>query len=405
MSNKKYIIFTSGISDMGGAEMFTSNKIEFLKQTGWDVDVYFYRRINHIMIQNLEHFRHNRIPKLYYPPIAFTNKEVKEVVKQIAYKSDTYTEVVIETQLLTLSYWGELLAEYIGAKHIVNIMEEHISTRDINDLKFLERKLKRNEILNMVNRNVLKRYFGSYVKLDYEKYIHDYFVSPVCSNVTINKDIDLSYIRKADYTIISLGRLDKPYIIPMFIALKEYFIKHPYISYNLLVIGGSPQGDAEESINKLFLDCSNATVYHHGYLYPIPSNLIKRADIGIAMANSVDVLTNEGIPTINIDINDLNPIGYYKITTNNKFNRNESDGNNNLDHFLDIGLNSSFVFDVQLMHTEQDSTAIFTRQIDFLKLNQTKEYCFHLEDYPLILKLKARLSRVLHTKILRDINY
>lgn len=220
---KKYIILTSGISDMGGAEMFNNNKVDYLMHHGWEVDVFYFGQVTNIMLTKLRVYSENRIPELGCSFARITKKNRDKIILKICNNASSYKSIVIESQLALLAQWGEIIAAQIGAKHILNCMEEKINSSSTQELAFFEFKLRRYEILNAVNKNVLKRYFGSKVKPDYDNYLHNYLGKPICSNVTANITYDISYIEQGRFNIISLGRLDKPYIEPLLKDLKDFF--------------------------------------------------------------------------------------------------------------------------------------------------------------------------------------
>lgn len=89
-------------------------------------------------------------------------------------------------------------------------------------------------------------------------------------------------------------------------------------SYSLIFVGGSPNGEVEEKIKSKFAPCKNVNLYFMGYLFPIPTSLVKIADVAIATSNSVLVSHKLGVPTIAMDALDNAPIGIYGFDTINK---------------------------------------------------------------------------------------
>ena len=78
---KHYIILTSGISNMGGAEMYTSNKLKFLDIANWSASVYFTNECQTIMLENLSKFQSNCIKECRKPFIYYSNKEIDAIVE------------------------------------------------------------------------------------------------------------------------------------------------------------------------------------------------------------------------------------------------------------------------------------------------------------------------------------
>lgn len=386
---------------MGGAEMFTSNKVKYLTSQNWDVRVFFYNEGKEIKIPNLKQYKSNYIPELIYDFYAIQKKKREEIIKKICTGIKENDYVVIESHLLNLCFWGELIATYHPAKNILNLMEEKIRRLSPKEVHFLEYKMQRYEILN-ASIDSFKRIFNSSYKNEYATFTHNYFIKPFCSNVISNESINLDFIDNADFTIISIGRLDKPYIMPTLKNVFKFINKYPNSSFNIIIIGGSSSGNIEPLIERLFSDAKNATIYNLGYIYPIPLNLINIADVGIAMANSVDVISQLGIPTINIDINDLLPIGIYGNTTNNKFRRKGEMSKTLIELLEDVLIYKKYPKEkVQLMDEQIELERVFSSQIDFLSLSLNDYATYNVSEcYPKFIYIKSQLSKFIHKNIL-----
>lgn len=315
---KSYIILTGSIYDMGGAEMFTSNKCAYLKSKGWDVRVFYLNKGNRILIDNLKEYAENYIAALKYGYYYYTSSQRKRILNYICNGLTIDDEIVVESHLIGLSYWAELISEYIGAKSILNCMEEKIRQISPSEAAFLEYKVFRYEVLNGTPR-AFQRYFGKLYKQEYDCYAN--MMIPLCSNVVMESHDEQIDIPDADFNLLSIGRLDKPYIQTMLVGIKEFVVKYQQFTFNLLVIGGSPDGSVEDQIRKMFKNTSNVAIHLFGYLYPIPAKLLRISDVGMASANSILVSADQGIPTISYDMADYQTMGIYGYTTKNKFKR------------------------------------------------------------------------------------
>lgn len=335
---KKYIILTSGLFSVGGAEMYNNNKVKFLQKKGWIIEIYFFNKGSKIYYPYLDSFGNNLIQELRHSINLFTQKDLDKIINPIVSDNHVYDLIIVESQLLNLSLWGEYISKKINACHIMNPLEEKFLpiTKELKDFYLF--KLDRNEILTVNSIAFLKRLFQDDYKTEYESYIHDNFGDVLCANVTEDIDFNLEKFKKADFNIISIGRLNKPYILNTFIELKKYIKNDILSNYNILIIGESNNNKIESKIKDLFFKVDNVTIYFLGSLFPIPRKVIRFADVGIASANSVDVIYNEGVPVINIDTQDQLPIGIYKVTTTNKFMRGSSDNIKELSFWLNKAL-------------------------------------------------------------------
>jgi len=304
---------------MGGAQMYAANKLAYYEQLGWHPDIFFYNE-GSVKIGYLQQFCDNLIPELSKPFIDLDNPTRDRIAQKIIGKYDKNDEVIFECHTPGLSFLGEYLAKKINGKNTVFLLEESYPLFTERELDFFEYKYKRHELLNTFP-EVLALIFQ-------ERYSPERFndsgirLNPYCDNVIDYSPIDLpESVADADYTILSIGRLDKPYVK---IALKEilnFTQKYSDKKFNLVIIGGDAENVMEDYINRLFQNCKNVSLYLLGYLFPIPYDWIKVADASIASANSVLVSANEGVPTIAIDTQDLQPIGVYGHTTSNHWIR------------------------------------------------------------------------------------
>ena len=392
---KHYIILTSGILEMGGAEMFTANKSKYLKTNGWDVRVFYYRNYGELKIQELAPYLDNYIPELLYGITFITKKRRSQIISQICAGINKGEEVVVESHIINLAYWGELIAKYCGGKSILNAMEEIIAPFTNKESLFVEYKVKRWEILNACG-NSLHRYFNDRYKDEYAQYTHDY-MRAFCSNVVTDNDDSLD-LPKEGQSIMSIGRLDKPYVMPMFEEIKKFVSQNKFKKYNLLVIGGSPDSSVETVVRSMFTGVSNITLYMYGYVFPVPRNLINKADVGIATANSVLVTANQGIPTISICAKDFYPLGIFGRTTRNKFYREKEPIQSVSALLKEVLIKNKYP---KVAQTEIDEDAEiereFGKQVEFLTLSPVDHQYYDVEGvYPWYKYMYDHMKKIIH---------
>lgn len=313
MRTKKYVILTNGLSDMGGAEMYTENKVKYLLNNQWEVFVFYRRAGNNYMLPYLSKYRENYVRELefpyYYVPAKYRER-VEERIKTIVGNAD---EIVVESHLIILALWGESIAKSLSAKHIVNFLEERTPNLNVKENAFFEYKLLRHEILNASEMS-LRRLFKDRYREEYNRYSNDQ--KYMCANVVDDNRVFSHVFDKCDYTILSVGRLNKPYMHNMVREIIKFATKYSNLKLNMIFIGGGSD-KAEKEIKCAFASQKNIKLYMLGYMYPICKNLILTADVGIASSNSVLVIAQTQVPTISIDINDGLAIGVYGYTTTN----------------------------------------------------------------------------------------
>lgn len=347
--------------------MFTSNKSQYLQKTGWDVRVFYANPKGDIKIDNLRQFKQNCIPEIGFGISYICKKRRNAIVSHICDGISPSDETIVESHVMEMAYWGELIAKSCRGKSILNSMEENIKSFTDKEASFVEYKLKRWEVLN-ASVKAFNRYFNDRYKDEYAQYTHDY-MRAFCSNVVTDDDESLS-LPSDGQSIMSIGRLDKPYVMPMFEEVKMFASQNKDKKYNVLVIGGSPEGSVENEIKNLFAGVGNVTLFMYGYVFPVPRNLVNKADVGIATANSVLVTADQGIPTISICINDLQPLGIFGRTTKNKFYREDEPILSVSTWLKKVLIEGKYP---KVAPTEMDVDAelerVFGKQVDFLTLS------------------------------------
>lgn len=393
---KKYIILTPSITNMGGSEMFTFNKYKYLSSHGWDVNVFFFNQSGEFLLKELERFKDNCIPDLLYGITYFTNRRRDKIVNRIIEGVSSDDEVVVESHLFNLSIWGELIAEKIGAKSIMNCMEENIDQISQEEANFVEYKMKRYEILNATPKS-MHRYFGKLYQDYYLEYTHTY-MRALCSNVVTHSVETNVIIPEADYNILSIGRLEKSYVIPTLIEVGKFIKQHPEKRFNMTVIGGDPKSEEEPKIRNVFKGIANVNLLFMGYMFPVPANLLTVNDVAIASANSVLVPSNEGVPTIVIDIHDSLPIGIYGRTTLNKFSRDNEPPTSIVDLLEDVLIKGVYSKTAPVQYDEESQIEeVFGKQVEFLSLSPRDGASYDVRSlYSRHKKLINQTKRLLH---------
>lgn len=392
----KYVIITPAIGNMGGAQKYTENKIRYLQAKGWEVFVFFYLKPDNIKLPLLSQFKDNWIPELLYWYYSFTKKRQNRIIERIRNVVGDNGTIIVETHLLSLTYWGELIARGLGACHIINFLEEGSYVFSNRQYEFFEYKLKRWQILNAEIANI-HRIFGNYYKDDYKQY-----QNPIrfdCSNVVDNNAVYNKRFKECDYTIITIGRLEKPYVMPMVDEIKHFGLKYCSKKINVIFVGGSPDGSIENRIlNELSLPQIN--VYMLGYLYPIPYSLLKMSNVAIGSANAVLVTADNDIPTISLDWNDGMAIGVYGYTTTNKWTRQNEPQQRVFNLLEEVLIEKKYLPKGEIISHEGEMNEEFARQLKFVEKSFKNKGYYDVNSIPSCADVVcAFLKRMVHSSI------
>ena len=243
--SKLYIIlgYKAGMS---GGQIYVSNKANYLKNLGWKVSVIDNINTQPVFIKDLKMYENNIISELSFRPIRFSKKKRKRIILQILSLSgynDDFEEVIIESNTITFSLWGELLAREINAKH-VSILIDAFYTDEMRcgTMKYLDFKHKRRELAG-INKNSLSELFEGYktIKEDEKYYLSCACVNSVDKDTKYSKKIEKN---KYDYVIGTVGRLNKPFVPGMVDAVVDFAKRHNDAKILFLVVGGQTSNDA-----------------------------------------------------------------------------------------------------------------------------------------------------------------
>lgn len=377
---------------MGGAQMYVENKSAFLRSRGWKTDVFFYTKAERIVLPILSESKDNILPDMAYGYNYVPRIRKKRILKQVKKECGDEKEIVIESQLVSLSFWGEFFAKELGAKHITNFLEERFIHISMEEAKFLEYKLYNWQFLNAGEKR-LRALFRNFYKEEYLNYQN--IVSYPCANVLAESAHLDDHFDSADYTISSVGRLDKYYVLPMFDEILLFARKHDDKAINVIIVGGSPDGTVEVKVKEKFNGISNVRLYFMGYLFPIPKDLLTQCDVSIASANSVTVTASIGIPTISVDMNDSYAIGIYGHTTKNKFTR-ANEPRTPISQLLEDILVEGVLKNKKASIIDIEAQEEFEKQLAFLdKSSAVKNYYPVEKTMPLCKKVKAQVKWML----------
>lgn len=323
---KKYVFLVPTVAGMGGAQMYIRNKLLYLRQHGWMVDVIVAQN-GHAQLPELQEFQFE-VSELTFEIFNYSNRKKRVVVNKIVNKiqDPTVRDFVIESTCISESSWAEAIAKRVDAKHIAYLLQEDnvLNNKGIQD--FFLFKHKRRELIGITDQSLFAMFSTFHPILKEESY----WLPAYCNNV--EADVDSPYIEllkdtEYDYLIGMLSRLEKPFVVPSIKDFCQFAIKHQDKKFLLLLMGDAPKGSEvltriREVVKKA---ASNVNIIATGYLYPVPTKLLEMCDAFFTSAGSAWVCMRSGVPTITYDGNDFMPIGVLGRTTMNSLFRDDDD--------------------------------------------------------------------------------
>lgn len=318
---KTYVIFTGTIAGMGGAQLYVSNKAAYLQGKGWQVLV-FSDRDAPILIPALESYRDGIFPELHGWPQLLRRRDVERTLKTLGNRIGSDAgELLVESNTPHMSCWAELLAQKLGAKHFLFLLDEQYPM-DPGFRPYFEEKFSRGE-LAVIHQRALGLLFPGKEIPEPQRYL----LSAAGHNAAADvRDPRLEAIPFAahDDTVCCLGRLNKNYIPTAVEAMEQYAMRHPERTLGCLFIGDAPRDTPHDTavwIRQRLGKYENVRLYLPGFVYPIPEKLFGHLNLGIASAGSARVLAHAGVPTVSMDASDGQPIGILGYTTDQTLSR------------------------------------------------------------------------------------
>lgn len=378
-NNRKYIIITPSIINMGGAQMYVRNKIVYMQEKGWKVDLVSAQK-GKVYIPELRQFD-CFIPELAFDYYLFSKSKREKVIDILVNRvlDDNYEEIIIESTCISECTWAEVLAERCNARHLAYLLQEDNTLTAETDQQFVKFKFDRHELASITDQSAFDM-FASFSPITMQQSV-ECRLPAYCNNVV--EDIHSEWIErirsiKYDYLIGCLSRLDKPFIMPAVNDFIRFAESHPDKRMLLVMMGGAPEGsNYENGIRKIVSEVSNVELLVTGYLFPVSTQLLAMFDAFFSSAGSAWVCMRTGIPTVSYDGNDFKPIGVLGRTTNHSLFRDETELPLNLCSLLDeIVLKKNFSREVSANDLNKPD---FSGHDKFLQLMSKEKRYFSFE--------------------------
>lgn len=341
-----YVFLTTSIARVGGAQLYLARKSNYLAENGWNVIIVHYLPGN-VIIEFNANIKTILINELKYSPQIYSLRRIQKSLELI-FPTIKTKKLVIESHLLHLAKWGEIMAKSYSGINITYLLNEQIKLTESWDYSFLKFKLDQGLLFGITPVSLKTIFRNLPGDAPYLKAIG-------CSSNNV-EDIPnrvMDHFSKSDWTILSIGRLEKNYIIPTFQEIVNFALKYKEKEIDVIVVGGAYKKENHDNAIELLSNAPNIKVYDIGYVWPIPFSCFVKADVAIASSGSVLLSESVGLPTIVIDANDYKPIGVYKQTTNNFIFREKNEKPINLVVVLEETLlNKRFTKQIKPLNVE-----------------------------------------------------
>lgn len=314
-----YVFLRNMIGDLGGGQLYMARKSDYLRSRGWDVHAFYFTEKD-VLIPELNVFSGNRIPELGMPFSIFSNRQRRRIAEFILRECGNPTSITIESYNFNSALWGEYIASVAGGKHVSFLLEEEYVglTPQIED--FMRFKLSQKLLYGITDHNI--------PSIIPEASPEQTFLSAEgCCRVNI-LDYDcpaLEKIRQADFSILTVTRLDKPYVVDMFREIVAFALGHPDKTIGFIILGDTADAERKKMLLSILSEAPNLKVSELGYVFPMPWKMFDVADVFVGCSGSALDANTTGLPVITVDANDFSAIGILSETTDNYLYRSSDE--------------------------------------------------------------------------------
>lgn len=310
----KYVILTYQMAGFTGAPSYINNKVRWLKERGVDTvvfDNYGGLFINkEIVLEYLLPYKNNRMLELFFPPSYFTKRQRTRIIERLLMAVGDAEDCVVESNSPRLALWGELLAERLGAKHLILNVGEQLSIHNNEEFGFLDFKLNRHELFTIKPQTIINMFKG-YRTISDDEAQNAFFAASMGVKAEDVPMPELDDLPEAKYIILSFGRY-KPYFENMVKGVVEFSEKHSEDSVNFLIMGDVALPPQTE---KMLESAPNLFVKFIPSKRPVPKAVFDYSDVVIATAGCANLSYKTGAKTISMDVNTCLPLGVMGYTT------------------------------------------------------------------------------------------
>ena len=193
--------------------------------------------------------------------------------------------------------WGEMLAQKLNCRHFAFMMQESFHYYQKEKL-FIRFNLDRHEVAGISKSSVNKMLGDDSLPFNESMHIRALYTNTIddCED-TISQKLDPS----ADVSVCTIGRLEKPYVLPMMQQLHIWFAEHVQKKFNFVVVGGTTDDSLYKKIQAIFSKDPNVNLIFTGYTFPIPKSLVDKCDVIVSASGSAQAAYNQKRPTIRVN--------------------------------------------------------------------------------------------------------
>lgn len=312
----KYVFLTFTLDGVTGGQRYVNNKTQWLQERGWEVIVFDHRGDlsikENVVLDNLKPYKNNRFYELFFPPSYFSKKQRDSFIEKMCAIIGESDDYVVESNSSRLSFWGELLAERLHAKHIILDVNEHPDIRSKEEFEYYNYKFDRNEFY-LISSKIVKSLFEGYRQISDEEaegHMYSAIMNVIPQPIPMH---EIDNLPEADYKILSFGRV-KPYFDTLFDGIIKFASKYPQKKINFIIMGVDT---LDNRYMEMMDSCANLYYKLLPLMVVVPKAVFEYSDVVIATAGCANISFREGAKTISMNVETNQPLGVMGYTTIN----------------------------------------------------------------------------------------
>ena len=287
---RNYIFVAETIYGIGGSQRYICDKSRWLAEQGWDV---------HFVYSSLgdEILDFSGVSTYHFPPLmcrpAYVPKgAVDRLIGRLETSLAKGDRIVVESSSYDYAFWGELIAERIGAKHLIFDLDEVPPKLSEDEVGFFRFKLERGE-LACITTSCLGRVFPDMTEEELRHYVLVAYMGDAVDDVPF----ETGTLPEADFRVGLVSRLDKGFVPDAFGEAARFCRENPRLQVNLVVVGDTDN----EALRRILLSTldgiDNLAVTWLGFMAPIPRGLVESFDVAVAKSGCAWACARVGVPT------------------------------------------------------------------------------------------------------------
>ena len=307
MEKKKlYIFFTYNINCIGGTQMYTAGKANYLQKRGWQIYVFTKdSREAKSIIPSLTQYIRPGGGMTFLATLPYKMKKyeqdfcLNEMLKRLNLVSSKDYEIIIESHDDKFAYWAELLAAKIGARHFFMCCNEvyrptpTLPNKTYGDnVDFFYFKWSRNEVVG--DDDALHKLLNGYKNVN--EYLFEMPLTIREMDAVQDVAFPIEQIERLDWNICHIGREEKRYLPFLIEGVGELAKRHPDKKIHLIMVG--KVAAKLKLIEETFFNLPNVFITLLGDMVPIPRILFSKVDVACATSQSARFAANEDVLTI-----------------------------------------------------------------------------------------------------------